>query len=249
MAPGRVAVVVGGSKGIGQAAAIALAATGRSVIVTYYSDRAGALETLAEVERQGVTGLALPADAGDPESLNRLFAQAMQLGWVDAVIHCPVAALSGGALETTPADWQRAMAVSAFSFLWCAQAVSDHMAGHGGGSLVALTSAGSTRVVPRYAPVGVPKAALEALVRYLAVELAPRGIRVNAVAAGPLDTAAFRAVFPNAPEKLARLRRATPAARPVAFGDVAAAVSFLCSDAAKLVIGQVLTVDGGLNLI
>ncbi|HYG60411.1 MAG TPA: SDR family oxidoreductase, partial [Symbiobacteriaceae bacterium] len=177
MAPGRVAVVLGGSKGIGQAVAAALGATGRSVVVTYHTDRSGALETLAQIERHGGTGIARQADAGDPESLRELFDQAMKLGRIDAVVHGPVTALSGGALEIAPADWQQAMAVSAFSFLWSAQAVSDHMAAHGGGSLVALTSAGSTRVVPGYAAVGVPKAALEALVKYLAVELAPRGVR------------------------------------------------------------------------
>lgn len=249
MAARGVAVVVGGSKGIGRSAALALAAGGRPVVVTYHADPSGAGATVAEITARGGTAAALPLDAGDPAAVQAAFQQAAELGPVSSVVHCPVFPVADGVLAIEPPVWRRSLEVGALSLAWCAQAVAAAMAANGGGSIVAMTSAGSTRVVPRYAAVGVTKAALEALIRYLAVELAPAGIRVNAVAAGPLDTAAFRAIYGTASDRLARLQRATPAPRSLALADVAAAVEFLCSDAAAMITGHILSVDGGLGLL
>jgi enoyl-[acyl-carrier protein] reductase III len=117
-----------------------------------------------------------------------------------------------------------------------------------GGVVVNLTSLGSQRVLPHYTSVGVSKAALEALTRYLAVELAPRGIRVNAVSAGYVDTDALR-TFPNWQEMLAQAQEKTPAGRMLTVEDVARIVAFLCTEEADMVRGQVIVVDGGLSLL
>jgi enoyl-[acyl-carrier protein] reductase III len=116
-----------------------------------------------------------------------------------------------------------------------------------GSSIVGISSLGSARVLPNYVLVGTSKAALESVVRYLAVELAPRGIRANAVSAGVVETGALD-FFPNKDEMLATVER-TPAGRLVAPEDVAAAVSFLCSDDGAMIRGQTIVIDGGFSLL
>ena len=117
-----------------------------------------------------------------------------------------------------------------------------------GSSIVAISSLGSTRVLENYVLVGTSKAALESLVRYLGVELAPRGIRVNAVSAGVVETGALDH-FPNREQMLAHSRARTPAGRLVEPDDVAGAVAFLCSADAEMVCGHTLVVDGGFSLL
>jgi enoyl-[acyl-carrier protein] reductase III len=117
-----------------------------------------------------------------------------------------------------------------------------------GSSFVGVSSLGSTRVLENYILVGTSKAALESVVRYLAVELAPRGIRVNAVSAGVVETEALDH-FPNREQMLKAAERRTPAGRMVEPTDVASAVAFLCSPDADMVRGQTLVVDGGYSLL
>ena len=117
-----------------------------------------------------------------------------------------------------------------------------------GSSIVALSSLGSQRVMDNYVLVGASKAALESIVRHLAVELAPRGIRVNAVSAGVVETDALDA-FPNREQMLSWSLARTPAGRLVEPGDVAGAVCFLCSPEAEMIRGQVIVVDGGYSLL
>ena len=116
-----------------------------------------------------------------------------------------------------------------------------------GSSIVAISSLGSTRVLEDYVLVGISKVALEAFVRYLAVELAPRGIRVNAVSGGVVDTAALDH-FPNREQMLEWGKKRTPAGRLVEPEDIADAVAFLCSPEADMIRGHVLIVDGGFSL-
>jgi enoyl-[acyl-carrier protein] reductase III len=137
------------------------------------------------------------------------------------------------------------MNANARALLGLAQAAVPHMPR--GSSIVALSSLGSLRTLENYVLVGTSKAALESLVRYLGVELAPRGIRVNAVSGGVVETGALEH-FPNRDQMLSAGRERTPAGRLVEPDDLAGAVSFLCSDDAAMVCGQTLIVDGGFSL-
>ena len=124
---------------------------------------------------------------------------------------------------------------------------TPHLEARGGGSLVAISSLGGVRTLPNYVLVGTSKAALEALVRYLGVELASRGIRVNGVSGGVVETDALDH-FPNREEMLLNAREHTPAGRLLQPEDLARAVVFLSSADASMIVGQILVVDGGYGL-
>jgi len=160
------------------------------------------------------------------------------------VVHNAATGVVRSSLETEDKHWDWTMNANARSLLALTRATAPGM--ERGSAIVAISSLGSVRVLENYVLIGSSKAALEAVTRYLAVELAPRGVRVNAVSAGVVETGALEH-FPNKEEMLATVDR-TPAGRLVEPDDVAAAVSFLCSDDAAMVCGQTLVVDGGFSL-
>jgi enoyl-[acyl-carrier protein] reductase III len=160
------------------------------------------------------------------------------------VVHNAATGVIRSALETEDKHWDWTLNANARSLLSLARATAPAM--EAGSAIVAISSLGSVRVLDNYVLIGTSKAALESVVRYLGVELAPRGIRVNAVSAGVVETEALD-WFPNKDEMLATVDR-TPAGRLVEPDDVAAAVSFLCSGDAAMVCGQTLVVDGGFSL-
>ena len=140
------------------------------------------------------------------------------------------------------------MNINTKALLFCAQEAAKRMEKIGGGRIVSLSSIGSIRYLDNYTTVGVSKAAVEALTRYLAVELAPKKITVNAVSGGAVDTDALTH-FPNREELLAASANNTPAGRLVEKSDLADAVLFLTSDKASMICGQTLVVDGGYSLL
>ena len=150
------------------------------------------------------------------------------------------------ALETEDKHWDWTLGANARALLSLARACAPEM--EAGSSIVAVSSLGAQRVLENYVLVGTSKAALESVVRYLAVELAPRGIRANAVSAGVVETEALEH-FPNREEMLSTGRTRTPAGRLVEPEDVASAVAFLCSPDAEMVRGHTLVVDGGYSLL
>jgi enoyl-[acyl-carrier protein] reductase III len=160
-----------------------------------------------------------------------------------AVVHNAATGVARPALETEDRHWDWTLNANARALLALARATAPSMGG--GSSIVAISSLGAQRVLANYVLVGTSKAALEAVVRYLAVELAPR-VRVNAVSGGVVETEAL-AHFPNREEMLRSVER-TPAGRLVEPEDIAGAVSFLCSGDAAMVCGQTLVVDGGFSL-
>jgi enoyl-[acyl-carrier protein] reductase III len=167
------------------------------------------------------------------------------LGPLDALVHNAATGVIRPALETEDKHWDWTLDANAKALLSLARAAVPAMPA--GASIVGLSSLGSHRVLENYTLVGTSKAALEALVRYLAVELAERGIRVNAVSAGVVDTGALEH-FPNR-EAMLELGARNPVGRLVTPEDVAAAVTFLCSPEAEMVRGQTLVVDGGYSLL
>jgi enoyl-[acyl-carrier protein] reductase III len=232
--------VTGGSRGIGRAIALRFAGDGAERIAIGYlrNDRA-AEDTAAELRRAGTEVTLVRGNV----SSERVLDEVRALGPLDVLVHNAATGVVRPALETEDKHWDWTMNANARAFLALARAAAPGMPA--GSSLVAISSLGSERVLPNYALIGTSKAALEALVRYLAVELAP-GIRVNAVSAGVVETGALDH-FPNREEML-RAGAANPAGRIVCPEDVAGAVAFLCSADAEMVRGHVLVVDGGFIL-
>jgi enoyl-[acyl-carrier protein] reductase III len=240
---GASVLVTGGTRGIGKEIARRFAQLGaRRVAIGYLRNDRAAEAAAAELRELGAEPVLVRGNvAGD-----RVLAELADLGPLDAVVHNAATGVIRPALEVDARHWDWTLNANARAFLLLARAVVPTMPS--GSSLVAISSLGAQRVLENYVLVGTSKAALESLVRYLAVELAPRGIRVNAVSAGVVETGALEH-FPNREQMLAAGRERTPAGRLVEPRDVADAVAFLCSPGSQMVCGHTLVVDGGFSLL
>jgi enoyl-[acyl-carrier protein] reductase III len=240
---GASVLVTGGSRGIGRTIALRFAELGAARVAIGYlrSDRA-AEETAAGVRALGAESVLVRGNVAS----ERVAGEVAELGPLDALVHNAATGVIRAALETEDKHWDWTLSANARALLSLARAAAPSMPS--GSSIVAVSSLGAQRVLENYALVGTSKAALESLVRYLAVELAPRGIRVNAVSAGLVETGALEH-FPNREQMLAASRARTPAGRLVEPRDVADAVAFLCSPYAEMVRGHTLVVDGGFSLL
>jgi enoyl-[acyl-carrier protein] reductase III len=238
---GASVLVTGGTRGIGLAIAHRLVRDGAQRVVLGYLRNDEAAEAAAEqIRASGAEVDLVRGNVASESTVVKLGAA----GPYRVVVHNAATGVIRPALETEDKHWDWTMNANARSLLAIARATAPGM--ESGASIVAISSLGSQRVLDNYVLVGTSKAALESVVRYLGVELAPRGIRVNAVSAGVVETEALD-WFPNKDEMLATVHR-TPAGRLVAPDDVAAAVSFLCSGDASMMCGQTLIVDGGFSL-
>ena len=244
---GRLALVTGGGRGIGRAIALALAAEGADVAINFLRNETAAAATAAQIEGLGRRAVLVRGHVGDEEKVNAIVAEAAEgLGGLDIVVSNAASGVLRPAVEMEARHWDWTMNVNARSLLLLAREATPLMEARGGGGIVALSSLGSTRVLENYSVVGASKAAIESLVRYLGVELAPRGIRVNAVSGGVVETEALDS-FPNREAMLASTAR-TPAGRALTPDDLARAVLFLLSADSQMVVGQTLLVDGGYAL-
>jgi enoyl-[acyl-carrier protein] reductase III len=232
-------LVTGGTRGIGLAIAKRLVADGASRAVLGYMRNDAAAEAAAA--GLGADCVIVRGEVSKPAVIEELASH----GPYRVVVHNAATGVVRRALETTDKHWDWTLAANARALLSLARACAPSMPA--GSSIVAISSLGSQRVLANYVLVGTSKAALESVVRYLAVELAPRGIRANAVSGGVVETDALEH-FPNRDEMLATVDR-TPAGRLVEPGDIAAAVSFLCSADAAMICGQTIVVDGGFSLL
>ena len=233
--------VSGGSRGIGRAIALRLARDGaKRVAIGYFRSDSAAERTGEDLRALGAEPTLVRGNIGSERVLEEVHA----LGPLDVLVHNAASGVSVGALEASAKHWDWTLNTNARALLQLAQVAAPHMPG--GSSIVAISSLGAQRVLGNYTLVGTSKAALEALVRYLAVELAPR-VRVNAVSAGVVATDALEH-FPNREEMVAA-GRANPVGRIVTAEDVAGAVVFLCSPDAEMVRGQTVVVDGGFSLL
>jgi enoyl-[acyl-carrier protein] reductase III len=238
---GASVLVTGGSRGIGKAIALRFASLGATrVAVGYMRGDRHAEETASELGNLGAEPVLVRGNVASA----RVAGEVAGLGPLDVVVHAAATGVIRPALETEDKHWDWTLSANARALLSITRAAAPAMPP--GSSVVAISSLGSTRVLDNYALVGASKAALEALVRYLAVELAPRGIRVNAVSAGVVETGALEH-FPNK-EAMLEMGARNPVGRMVTPEDVAACVTFLCSPAAEMVRGQTLVVDGGWSL-
>ncbi len=240
---GGAVLVTGGSRGIGKAIALRFAEAGAArVAIGYLRNDQAAEETANELRGRGAEPILVRGNIAGERVLGEIEA----LGPLDAVVHNAATGVIRPALEVEEKHWDWTLGANARALLSLAQTTVPSMPE--GSSIVAVSSLGSTRVIENYVLVGTSKAALESLVRYLSVELAPRGIRVNAVSAGVVDTKALDH-FPNKEQMLEAARTRTPAGRMVEADDVADAVLFLCSPQAEMVRGHTLVVDGGYSLL
>jgi enoyl-[acyl-carrier protein] reductase III len=234
--------VSGGTRGIGRAIALRLARDGaRRIAVGYLRNDRAAEEAAAELRALG----AEPTLVRGNVSSERVLAEVEALGALDVLVHNAATGVIRPALETQPKHWDWTLTANARALLDLVRVAAPKMPR--GSSVVGVSSLGSIRVLENYTLVGTSKAALESLVRYLAVELAARGIRVNAVSAGVVETGALQ-YFPNREQMLAEGNARTPAGRLVTPEDVANVVAFLCSADAEMVRGHTLIVDGGFSL-
>lgn len=245
----KVALVTGSSRGVGKATAIALAKEGYDIVINYARSKSAALETVKEIEDLGRKALLIKANVGDVSKIKKMFEEIDEtFGRLDVFISNAASGVLRPAMELEESHWDWTMNINSKALLFCAQEAARLMEKNGGGKIVSLSSLGSIRYLENYTTVGVSKAAVEALTRYLSVELASKNIVVNAVSGGAIDTEALKH-FPNREELLEDARKHTPAGRMVEIEDMVKVVKFLVSDDSFMIRGQTIIVDGGRSLL
>src|SRR5438093_961955 len=221
-------LVPGGSRGIGREIALRFADEGAArVAIGYMRNDSAAAAVADDLRARGAEAILVRGNV----SSERVAHQVAELGPLDALVHSAATGVVRPALETEDKHWDWTLAANARALLSLARAAVPSMPR--GSAIVAISSLGSFRVLENYVLVGTSKAALESVVRYLGVELAPRGIRVNAVSGGVVETEALEH-FPNREEMLRSGRTRTPAGRLAEPADIAGAVAFLCSPDAQM---------------
>jgi enoyl-[acyl-carrier protein] reductase III len=239
----RSIVVTGGTRGIGKSIALRLVSDGAARVVLSYMRNDKAAESAAkEILAAGAEPVLVRGNVASA----KVIAEIASHGPYAVVVHNAATGVIEPALETEDKHWDWTLNANARALLSLTRACAPDM--ESGSSIVAISSLGAQRVLENYLLVGTSKAALESVVRYLAVELGPRGIRVNAVSGGVVETEALDH-FPNREEMLRAGRTRTPAGRLTEPDDIAGAVAFLCSPDAQMVRGHTLIVDGGYSLL
>lgn len=240
---GKTALVTGAARGIGRAIATKLAAAGCDVAVNYYNSAEAAEALCAQIRAGGRRACAIQGSVGIPDSVDEMFAEFRRhFDRLDIVVSNAASGVLKPTVEMTLKHWRWCLETNALALNLLVQRALPLMPE--GGRVVAMSSLGAQRAMPGYGFVGASKAALEALARALAQELGPRGIRVNVVSAGVVDTDAL-SYFPNRDALLADFARRTPAGLVLTPQDVADAVYLLCLPEAAMINGHTLVVDGG----
>lgn len=245
---GKTALVTGGSRGIGRAIAVRLAESGARVAINYVRNTAAADETAQMIKDAGSEAICFKVNLGKRERVHDMCEQLRDTwgGRLDILVSNAASGVTKPAMELTEHHWNFTMGINAGIFLHLVQHAREMMPE--GGSVVAVSSLGALRAIPYYAAVGASKAALESLVRHLAVELAHEKIRINAVSAGVVETDALKH-FPNRDDLIGNSEVKTPAGRLTTPDDVADVVLFLVSPLAQMIVGQTVTVDGGYSVL
>ena len=253
-AGGRVAVVTGGSRGIGRGIALRLARDGHHCAITYRRRAEEADRAVAEIERFGVKGLALPLELSDPGAAGPLMERVGEaFGRVDVLVANAAATAFRPMLEQKPHNIRLTLAISVESLVALVQAAVPLMRGRAG-RVVAISGIDSFQAMPGHGVLGAAKAAVESLVRALALELGPAGITVNGVNPGFIGTDSSRLYVEQGlgveyERAVARLEAATPVRRAGTVEDVADCVAWIASEGAGFLTGQTIVLDGGLTIV
>lgn len=237
-------LITGGSRGIGRSIAERFASPGEKVFINYARDDAAAEEAAAAVRQRGGDAVLVKGDVGSSQGAFAVLAEvARHTERLDQLVHGAVRVYPSALVKADPCEFERALSINGTALLYLVQAANSLL--RRGSSVFFLSSRGAKQTLPRYGAIGAPKALAEALARYLAVELAPRGIRVHVVSPGFVLTDAVRELVPQAAERAEALSAANPLGRNVTGEDVAAAVHFLASSGAAMITGAELVIDGG----
>lgn len=243
---GKTALVTGGTKGIGLSTALKLAEQGANVVVNYFRSRDAADEAVEKIKAHGVECYAHRANIGKHDQIPPIIEKIRErFGKLDILISNAALGMFSSALAIDDKSWHIAMNTNAQALLVLVQKAITVMPDNG--RVVSLSSLGSHRYIPGYAAIGVSKAAIENITKYLAFELAPRRITVNCVSGGFIDTSALHS-FPNYQDMVDEVVRRTPFDRIGTPEEVADVVVFLAGPKASWITGQTIVVDGGYSL-
>ncbi len=243
---GKVALVTGSSRGIGKAIVVRLAENGVDIVVNYLRHRKEAEKTAALIEKKGARCLVVKANVAKEDDVKAMFERIKEeYGRLDILVSNAASGVLKPVMELSIRHWNWAMDINARALLTLTQGAEPFMPK--GGRIIAVSSLGSVRAIENYTAVGASKAALESLVRHLAVELGPQGINVNTISAGAVDTEALKK-FPNRSQILEGALERTPMGVLTTPEDVADVALFLCTDLAKMIQGQTIVVDGGYSI-
>lgn len=247
----RIALVTGASRGIGKAIALQLAAPDAVLVVHYKKSDEHAAETVAQIERAGGQAVAMKADLENPVEVRELVSRVKaDFGRLDMLVLNAAASAFKPLLESNANNIARTFSITLGASLLLAQEAASLMPD--GGRIVAISGWDTLRIIPRHGVLAGAKAALETWVRYLAYELAPKGVNVNSVCPGPIEDTAYPRVYGGDQAGYETWRRkrieATPKGRLGTPVDVAKVVGFLCSSEAEWITGQNIVCDGGLSL-
>ncbi|MFM9455650.1 SDR family oxidoreductase [Streptomyces europaeiscabiei] len=246
MGNNTVSVITGASRGIGRAVALQLGQAGRTIVVNYRRETAAAEETVGRITDLGGHAVAVQADVSTEAGVQRLFAAAESYGRLDHFVSNAAGTSFRPAAEVASHHLRLSHEMNTHAFVRASQEAARLMTGSG--AIVVLTSVGSTQALPHYALMGAEKASLEAWARYLACELAPRQVTVNAVRGGLVSTDSLDKYAAAAGLDQSDLVRGIPLGRLGTAGEIAQLVAFLLSPAAAYITGQVLVADGGLSV-
>lgn len=245
----QVALITGASRGIGRAIAKRFAEMGAHIVLNYVRNEEAARETVAALSTDGVKIFPFQANVGDPEAAIDLVDQALkEFGRIDILVHNAAIGAFKPVHKLKMNQWEISLDTNAKAFLFLTQKVLPAMESQGQGNIIAISSLGAHRFIPDYGAIGVSKAALETLVKYLAAELASKNIRVNCVSGGPVETDALKSI-PRYSELKKEITQRTPAGRIGEPDDLARIVAFLASPESSWIYGQTLVADGGLSLV
>lgn len=239
--------ISGGTRGIGRAISLSQSHEGLHLFINYLRDDESALKLKKEVEKKGAKVTLLPGNVGDPECVKEIFEEiAKKTSHLDYLIHNAALGVFKPVSQLRVKDWDISLDVNAKALLLLTQGALPLMK-ENGGKIVAISSLGAQRFTPNYGAIGISKAALENLVRYLAVELAYHKIHVNAVSGGLIETDSVR-MFPDFERMKKEFLARTPGRRLGTAEDITKIVSFLLSQESNWIYGQTIIADGGYSL-